>query len=194
MQYCFRNFISVFGNDAVQATHREVIRRLRDHSELNLDTAIGEVLYGLAPDVARLSSDKITANWAQYSTDYGDDDILGIDSGGNTPDQLLIHIVWFYSKIDPNCVLHNMYHHTNTNCVGSSYRFVKKHGVRIFDEFKLNDFIIYDEEDIEEVSDEESEKITWEQFWDIQTELDLKARTMMLTEYPELKHYFPHTL
>ena len=185
-----QNTISVIGNDAVKKTHLEVIRRLRYQSDLRSDTAIGEVLYGLAPENANLGSDKITADWVRYSRAYGDIDDLTIDSGETTPDQLLNHIVWFYSKIDPYCILHHLYEHAENNFVGGSYRLVRKHKIRIFDKFRHNYKLVCSEDELTDKNFEEDEKITWEEFFDLRTEADLEARLLMLDEFSELKHHF----
>lgn len=190
MKKYVRNFISVYGNDAVKATHLEVIRRLRNHSELNPDTAIGEVLYGLQRESAELKKDKITAEWVVFATDYGDEDHLPLDSGGTTPDQLLNHIVWFYSKVDPKCVLHNSYDHTNNDFVGAIYKHVDRGGIRTFEEFILNNSICCSEDEIDGIEDNGFGKITWEQFWDLQREADSKAREFLLADFPDLEIHF----
>jgi hypothetical protein len=185
-----RNFISVYGNDAVQATHREVIRRLRDHPGEDPLTHIGEVLYGLPGKYAQLGRRETNANWVRYTNDYGDDEELGIDSGGNTPDQLLNHIAWFYSKVDPECVLANRYDHFNTDFVGGSFRIVHKNKIRNFEKFRHTTYIISQDPDSSDEDDDSIEHISWEQFWDIKEEVVKEAREMMLSEFPAMKKYF----
>ncbi len=188
-----RNFISVYGNDAVKATHREVIRRLKEHRGDDTFTHIGEVLYGLSPENANLGRKQVTAYWVRLAVDYGEDDILGIDSGGNTPDQLLNHIVWFYSKVDSDCILVNEYDHENTAYVGGSFRLVRKSKIFTYEEFQHTPYnISEDPEPIDEDEDNEEsiKQISWDEFWDIQKEMVRKAKALMLSEYPEVAKYF----
>lgn len=190
MQDHVRNFISVFGNDAVQATHREVIRRLRDFHKINYATAIGEVLYGLPTEMAKLGRDKITADWARYAIDYEDDDLLSIDSGGRPPNQLLNHIIWFYSKVDPDCVLHNGYDHINAEFIGGSFKIVRNSKIFNFEKFKNIDAFVCFESSLEEMLEEGGDVITWENFFDAKHDINLEARSLLIDEYPFVKKYF----
>lgn len=185
-----RNFISVYGNDAVKATHSEVIRRLNEHKGDDPYAHIGEVLYGLRPETAKLGRDQVSANWVRLAHDYGDDDVLGIDSGGYTPDQLLNHIVWFYSKVDPDCVLVNEYDHENTDFVGGAFRLVRKSKIRTFEKFRHTTYIVSQQPESSNQKDDSIEHISWEQFWDIKQELVQEAKEVMLSEFPELRRYF----
>lgn len=190
MKDVVRNFISVYGNDAVKATHREVIRRLHGHTGDDPLTHIGEVLYGLHPEKAKLGREHTSADWVRLAHDYGDSDELGIDSGGNTPDQLLNHIAWFYSKVDPDCVLMNRYDHDNTDFVGGSFRLVHKHKIRNFEKFRHTTYIVLHDPESAEENDDSMEHISWEQFWDIKEEMVQEAKAMMLAEFPYAKKFF----
>lgn len=192
MRNCVRNFISVYGSSTVQATHREVIRRLSQHGGPNPYTHVGEVLYGLKPSEAYLGRDKTDANWVQFSTDGGDEDELRIDSGGNTPNQLLNHIVWFYSKVDPEVILLNRYDHENGDYVGGSFKLVHRSKIRTYEEYqRIGAFVCTPEEkEKAELEGEAGNIITWEQLWDIEFEMVEQARNMMLKEFPLVNKYF----
>jgi hypothetical protein len=191
MRDVVRNFITVLGTDAVKATHREVIRRLREHNGTDPFTHIGEVLYGLPPDKARLGKKETHADWVAFSFDYGDEDQLGIDSGRSTPNQLLNHIVWFYSKVDPKCVLCNTYDHESEEFLGGSFRLVNKQSIRNFERFRHISETPCSDEEMSEFDDSDAiNRISWTDYWNIQDELIAEAKEMMLAEHPDREFLF----
>jgi hypothetical protein len=185
-----QNCIKVYGNKKIQATHREVIRRLSEDHPLFSEQAIGEVFYGLKGDAAILDKKQTSADWVWFSNQYGDEEELAIDSGSNTPDQLLNHIAWFYSKVDPDCVLHNWYSHDLDHYVGSSYRRVKNHKIRNIERYIWIEQEVCSEADVETARAQGRDAISWQELGEIHYKLDLELRSELLNEFPEVARYF----
>jgi hypothetical protein len=186
-----KNQIRVYGNKEIQATHREVMRRLsEDHLPFS-QKAIGEVFYGLAGDAAILGRKQTSADWVWFSDRYGDGtDDLTIDSGSNTPDQLLNHIAWFYSKVDPDCVLHNWYSHDLDYYIGCSYRRVKNHKIRNFERHIYVEKEVCSEADLGKALAQGRDAISWLELGEIHSKLDSELRIELINEFPEVSRYF----
>jgi hypothetical protein len=185
-----RNRIKVYGDKNIQATHREVIRRLSEDHPFFSRQAIGEVFYGLAGDAAILGKKQTSADWVWFSNEYGDgSDDLTLDSGGNTPDQLLNHIAWFYSKVDPDCVLHNWYTHDLAHYFGSSYRRVKNNKIFNIERHIFVEEDVCSEDELDDRRALGEDVISWEELHERHFELDLELKNEFLREFPEVSHY-----
>jgi hypothetical protein len=185
-----QNRIKVYGNKKIQASHREVIRRLSEDHPLFSEQALGEVFYGLKGDTAILDRKQTSADWVWFSNQYGDEEELTIDSGSNTPYQLLNHIAWFYSKVDPDCVVHNWYSHDLDYYVGSSYRRVKNHKIRNIERYITVEQEVCSEADAERARAQGRDAISWQELSEIHYKLDLELRSELLNEFPEVSRNF----
>ena len=186
-----QNRIKVFGNEKIQASHREVIRRLREDHPLFSEQAIGEVFYGLTGDAAILDRKQTSADWVWFSDQYGDEeDEITIDSGSNTPDQLLNHIAWFYSKIDPDCVLYNWYSHDLDYYVGCSYRKVTNQKIRNIERYINIEKEVCSEADVERALAQGRDAISWQELGEIHSKLDSELRRELINEFPAVARYF----
>lgn len=186
-----QNRIKVFGNEKIQASHREVIRRLREDHPLFSEQAIGEVFYGLTGDAAILDRKQTSADWVWFSDQYGDEeDEITIDSGSNTPDQLLNHIAWFYSKIDPDCVLYNWYSHDLNHYIGCSYRKIANYKIRNIERYINIEKEVCSETDVERALAQGRDAISWQELGEIHSKLDSELRRELINEFPAVARYF----
>lgn len=177
-----RNFIDLFGNQAVQDLTAEVQRRL-DACDPN--TAVGQVFYGLAKEHADVGRDKTGSTWIRHSHDFGDSDQLCFESGTDIPEKLENHLVWFYSKIDPDVVLRNKYDTEECDFVGVRYKVVRNGKIFTFQ----RQLAIYGPPVSEIDEDSDEEQITWEEVWDLQHEIGKEAMNDLSAEYPFAKQY-----
>ncbi len=172
------------GNQAVKNLTTEVNRRLKN---CDPNTAIGEVFYGLsaekANDIERLTG----VSWISHasSSEFGDDEQILFKSDF-TAEKLEIHLVWFYSKIDPNVVLRNKYDSENGNYVGVRFKIVRGRSIFTFHRHKSIWQSVVSK--IDEDEDEE-DQITWEGLWDIQYDLVKEARAELVAQYPTTDKY-----
>lgn len=178
-----RNFIDMFGNQAVKDLTAEVNRRLNAHSDPR--RSVGEVLYGLSPDKSAVGFEEVGSAWIRHSNDFGDTSQLCFTSGTEIPEKLENHLVWFYSKVDPNVVLRNKYDTEDGDFVGVRFKIVR--GSKIFTIHKrkvIDGFVVYEKNE-----DTDDNEITWEDFWDIQYDLVKEARAEFVAQFPFTDKY-----
>lgn len=173
-----RNFIDMFGNQAVKDLTTEVNRRL---SLCDPETAVGEVFYGLSQENAKEIEKLTGSRWVDHAStsDFGDADQL-LFTSDTIPEKLENHLVWFYSKIDPDVVLRNMYDSENGNFVGVRFKIVRGSGIFTFHRHKSIWKTVVSEIDEEDDNDQ----ITWEDLWNIQHDLVKAARAELVAQYP----------
>ena len=159
-----RNFIDLFGNQAVKDLTTEVNRRLK---ACHPNTAVGQVLYGLDKENSKYILDKTGSSWVYTSDDFGDIDQLCFESSTDIPEKLENHIVWFYSKVDPEVVLLNTYDSNDGDFVGVRYKLVHKGKIFTFE----CESVIYGSPVGELDEDSEEDQITWEEVWNRQIEI-----------------------
>jgi hypothetical protein len=182
-----RNFIDMYGNQAVKDLTAEVNRRL---SLCDPRTAVGEVFYGLpheqAKDIERLTGSR----WVDHasSNEFGGNEQILFKSDITIPEKLENHLVWFYSKIDPDVVLRNMYDSEDGNFVGVRFKIVRGSGIFTFHRHKSIWKTVVSEIDEEDDNDQ----ITWEELWDIQHDLVKAARAELVAQYPFVDKFVDH--
>jgi hypothetical protein len=179
-----RNFIDMYGNQAVKDLTAEVNRRLKLSDP---QTAIGEVFYGLPHEKAGDIEQLTGSSWVSHASsgEFGDDDQILLTSDTDIPEKLENHLVWFYSKIDPDVVLRNKYDSEDGNFVGIRYKLVRNGKIFTFHRHKS----IWASVVFEINEEDEDDQITWEDLWDIQHDLIKQARADLLTEYPLSEKY-----
>ncbi len=179
-----RNFIDLFGNRAVEALTKEANKRLDAHDPA---TAIGEVFYGLPKDAAIVGKQVTGSDWVQTAQgEFGDVDQICLVSSTDIPEKLENHLVWFYSKIDPDVVLRNKYDSDNGDFVGVRFKVVR--GGKIFTIHKrrwIDSSVVFEDD----LDDDDDDQITWDEFWDIQHELEQQAMTELVAEFPFASKY-----
>jgi hypothetical protein len=184
-----RNFITVFGNSEVRSLVPEICRRL----ELNPD--IGVVLYGKSIDNSQEFLKKTGSYFVEPSYDFGYwGDEITLVSGRRVPHQLIAHITWFLSKIDPNVVVCDRYDHDEGEFVGTTFRIVEKGKIRFFDEIVHIDLPVLYEQEVQrylaENNDEsETDILTWEQVWEIKSKTTEIALGQLVKEFPNCRKY-----
>lgn len=173
-----RNFIDMFGNQAVKDLTAEVNRRLK---LCDAETAVGEVLYGLTHDKAKDIERLTGSRWVDHasSNEFGGSEQILFKSDPTIPEKLENHLVWFYSKIDPDVVLRNTYDSEEGNFVGARFKIVRGSSIFTFHRHKSNWKSVVSEIDEED----ENEQITWEDLWDIQHDLVKAARAELVAQY-----------
>jgi hypothetical protein len=177
-----RNFIDLFGNQAAKDLTAEVNRRLK---KCDPDTAVGEVLYGLDTENADVGYDKTGSSWVRPTNDFGDSDQLCFESSTDIPEKLENHLVWFYSKVDPDVVLRNKYDTEECDFIGVRYKVVRNGKIFTFE----RRLAIYGTPVSEIDEDSDDEQITWEEVWDLQHEIGKEAMNDLSAEYPFAKKY-----
>ena len=184
-----QNFITVYGNEKVRSLVPEICRRL------DLDADVGIVLYGKSFSNTDECLKKTGAYFVEPSKDFGSwGDEITLLSGRRIPHQLMAHITWFLSKIDPNVVLKYKYDHVEGNFVGTSFRIVEKGKIRFFDEIvHIDSTVLFEEEVDRDLAENENESeddiLTWAQLWEIQSKTTLVALTQLLKEFPNCRKY-----
>ena len=182
-----RNFITVFGSEEVRSLVPEICRRL----DLNPD--IGDVLFGKSFSDADDCFKKTGAFVLTPSKDFGFwSDEITLVSGRKIPHQLIAHITWFLSKIDPNVVVCNKYDHEEGRFVGTTFRFVEKGKIRLFDEIVYIESTVMTDEELEECStdgDAPDDVLTWEQLGEIHSKTTKTALDQLLSEFPKCVKY-----
>lgn len=179
-----RSFIKLFGNGAVQELTAEVNRRLFAEN-MNPSTAVGEVLYGRTSENGKVGMDVTGSYWVEPTQEFGDLDTLCFKSSDEIPEKIENHLVWFYSKIDPNVVLCNKYDSDRGDFVGVRFKLVHKSKIRTFMCHKWVSEAVVSKIDPEDDTDQ----ITWEDFWDIQSDFYQQARAEMVAEFPHVNSY-----
>ena len=179
-----RSFIDLFGNSAVEALTKEANKRLDAHDPA---TAIGEVFYGLPKDVAIVGKQVTGSDWVQTAQgEFGDDQQICLVSSTDIPEKLENHLVWFYSKIDPDVVLRNKYDSEEGNFVGVRFKLVR--GGKIFTFHQRKSIVATVTFEIDPGEDDD-DQITWDEFWEIQRELEQQAMAELVAEFPFASKY-----
>ena len=134
---------------------------------------------------------KFGSIWVDYANgEFGDETEICLKSGSNAPEQLENHIVWFYSKIDPNVVLCNRYSNLNGLFIGVRYKFVSKWQIKTFEAYRVIDETVVFKEDLERIEDgDEADYICWGDLHDRHNELNDLARKELIASYPDKKRY-----
>ena len=177
-----RNFIDLFGNQAVKDLTAEVNRRLQ---KCDPDTAVGEVLYGLDKEDASIGFNKTGSSWVRTTNEFGDSDQLCFESSTDIPEKLENHIVWFYSKVDPEVVLRNTYDTEEGDFVGVRFKVVHEGKIFTFQ----RQLAIYGTPVSEIDEDSDDEQITWEEVWDLQHQIGKEAMNDLSTQFPFAKQF-----
>lgn len=179
-----RSFIDFFGNSAIEALTLEANRRLDQHAR---DTAVGEVFYGLHKDNASGDKQLTGSDWVSPAQgEFGDVDQICLISSTDIPEKLENHLVWFYSKVDPDVVLRNTYDSDRGDFVGVRFKLVR--GGKIFTFHKhrsINSNVVFESE-LDEADDEE---ITWDELWEIQRDLERRAFAELMEQFPFAQKY-----
>lgn len=179
-----RSFIDLYGNQAVKDLTSEVNRRL-DSGDPN--TAIAEVFYGIAFENSKVCYDKTGSAWVvpADSGEFGGGDQLCFKSDTDIPEKLENHLVWFYSKIDPDVVLCNNYDNEYGHFVGVRYKIVRNGRIFTFARhLSIGETVVYE---IDPDSDED--QITWEEVWNLQHDIGQAARSELIDQYPFTQKY-----
>lgn len=165
----------MFGNQAVKDLTGEVNRRL---SLCDAQTGVGEVLYGLTHDKAQDIERLTGSRWVDLgsTSDFGDADQL-LFTSDTTPEKLENHLVWFYSKIDPDVVLCNQYDSEDGSYVGVRFKIVRKGKIFSFHRHKENSSTIADE------FEKNEDEISWDDLWEMQDDLYRKSRAELVAEF-----------
>lgn len=180
-----RSFINLFGNSGIDALTKEVNKRLDAHDPA---TAIGQVLYGFPIETAELTTKVTGSDWVRPAQgEFGDDDQICLVSSTDIPEKLENHLVWFYSKIDPDVVLRNKYDSDRGEFLGIRFKIVRNGKIFTFERHRWIDSSVVFELDSEE---EEEDQITWEEFWGIQHELSKEALSELIEQFPFAAKYF----
>jgi hypothetical protein len=179
-----RSFIDLFGNSAVEALTKEANKRLNAHDPAR---AVGEVFYGLPKDAAIVGQQVTGSGWVQTAQgEFGDDHQICLVSATDIPEKLENHLVWFYSKIDPDVVLRNKYDSEEGNFVGVRFKVVHGGKIFTFHQRRWVDSSVVFESDLVEDDDDQ---ITWDEFWDIQRELEQQALSELVAQFPFASKY-----
>lgn len=178
-----RSFIDFFGNSDVDALTKEVNKRLDAHDPA---TAIGQVLYGLPIESADLTTKVTGSEWVRPAQgEFGDDDQICLVSSTDIPEKLENHLVWFYSKIDPDVVLRNKYDSDRGEFLGIRFKIVRNGKIFTFERHRwINSSVVF------ELDPDEDDQITWEDFWDIQRGLTKEALADLIEQFPFVLKYF----
>jgi hypothetical protein len=179
-----RNFIDMYGNQAVKDLTAEVNRRL---NLCDPRTAVGEVFYGLSHEHARDIERLTGSSWVSHASsgEFGDDEQILLKSDTDIPEKLENHLVWFYSKIDPDIVLRNKYDSEDGNFVGIRYKLVRNGKIFTFDRHKsIRETVVFEVDE-----NDDDDQITWEDLWEIQAELIKLAKSELIAEYPFTTKY-----
>ena len=177
-----RSFISIYGNAETAGITAEANRKLELFEPSD---GVPCVFWGMAPssnhDYFRLTG----SDYVYYAFgEWGDADQLCFKSSTTIPEKLENHLVWFYSKVDPNVLLVNEYDSEQGSFVGVRYKVVEKGKIHTYGKHRVVN------EDVVFKIDEDSafDQITWEQFWEIQQDLSREAVNELVTDFPRLKN------
>ncbi len=177
-----RSFIDLYGNANVNALTKEVNKRLNAHDPL---TAIGQVLYGLPTDTAKSCVQVTGSDWVRPAqNEFGDDDQICLVSSTDIPEKLENHLVWFYSKIDPDVVLRNKYDSDRGEFLGVRFKIVRNGKIITFQRHRYIDSSV-----TSELDPDEEDQITWDEFWDIQHNLSQEALFELVDRFPFAVNY-----
>jgi hypothetical protein len=177
-----RCFINLYGNSDVDALTKEVNKRLDAHDPA---TAIGQVLYGLPIESAKLTKQVTGSDWVRPAQgEFGDVDQICLVNSTDIPEKLENHLVWFYSKIDPNVVLRNKYDSDRGEFLGVRFKIVRNGKILTFQRHKWIDKSV-----VFELDPDEEDEITWVEFWDIQYELSEEALSELVEKFPFVANY-----
>lgn len=126
MDKIVRNCISVFGSSAAHAVHAEAFKRLSTERSSNPRSHVGKVFYGLAGNGAVLSTEKLGSLWVEFSRSESSPTELTFFSSNSPPERFENHLVWFYSKVDPDVVLCNEISTGSNNTHSIRLKYVEK--------------------------------------------------------------------
>jgi hypothetical protein len=176
-----RNFIDLFGNNAIDALTKEVNKRLDEHDPT---IAIGRIFYGLPKDVAIVGKQVTGTDWVRPAQgEFGDENQICLVSSDTIPEKLENHLVWFYSKIDPDVVLRNKYDSDRGDFVGVRFKVVRDGKIFTFHKHRSITASVTFEINPDD-DDDDGDKITWDEFWDIQNELAQEALSELIAQFP----------
>ena len=180
------NRISFYGNKAVDILTAEVNRRLKANDD------IASVLYGnsfVDDEEALKKMGSIYVSEARNA--FGDSSEICLESNDNAPEQLENHLIWFYSKIDPEVVLCNYYAHFRGEFIGVRYKFVFKSKIITIEEYEdISEHVAF-EDDIEELDeDEKDDYISWQDLTERHIDLKRLVRNQFITSYPDKARNF----
>jgi hypothetical protein len=173
-----RNFIDMYGNQAVKDLTAEVNRRLNQHDP---DTAVGEVLYGLPKDKANLDNSTTGSDWIEHAAggEFGSSNQICFKSDTMIPEKFENHLVWFYSKIDPDVVLRNKYSNDYGHFIGVRYKLVRDGKIITFHRhLEIEHDVVFEKDD------DIDEEITWEELWDKHALITTELRQEVITQFP----------
>ena len=179
-----RNFIDMYGNQAVKDLTAEVNRRL---NLCDRQTAVGEVFYGLSPEHAKDIERLTGSSWVSHASsgEFGDDTQILLKSDTDIPEKLENHLVWFYSKVDPDVVLKNAYDTEHGDFYGARFKIVRNGKIFTFHRRKvIQGSVLFDSDEDRSESD-----ITWEEFYDGKYDLTQEVRTELVAQYPSTDKY-----
>ena len=179
-----RNFINIYGNQAVKNLTAEVNRRL---DLCNPETAVGEVFYGLPQEHAQNIEHLTGSLWVSHANlnEFGEDDQILLKSDTDIPEQLENHIVWFYSKIDPDVVLCNSYDTDRGEFYGVRFKIVRNKKIFTFHKrIFIQGYVVFESDGYKDEGD-----ISWEEFIDGHYNLEKIVRAELIAEYPFADKY-----
>ena len=179
-----RNFINMYGNQAVKNLTTEVNRRLH---LCDPKTAVGEVFYGLPHELARDIERLTGSSWVSHANmnEFGDEEQILLKSDTDIPEKLENHLVWFYSKIDPDVVLCNKYDTDRGEFYGVRFKIVRNKKIFTFHKQKfIQGYVVFESDGNKDEGD-----ITWEEFLDGHYDLEYAVRAELIAEYPFVEKY-----
>jgi hypothetical protein len=178
-----RSFISLYGNKGVEEITAEANRRLEQYSAID---GVPCVFWGESPGASHDHLKLTGSEYVHYAFgEWGEEEQLCFKSSTTIPEKLENHLVWFYSKIDPNVLLVNEYDSELGSFVGVRYKLVE--GGKIITFANHQDVISEVVYDINEESPHD--QITWDDFWDIQSDLKVAAVQNLMQRYPRIAVY-----
>jgi hypothetical protein len=177
-----RCFINLYGSSEIDALTKEVNKRLDAHDPA---TAIGQVLYGLPIESAKLTKQVTGSDWVRPAQgEFGDVDQICLVNSTDIPEKLENHLVWFYSKIDPDVVLRNKYDSDRGEFLGIRFKIVRNGKILTFQRHKWIDKSV-----VFELDPDEEDEITWVEFWDIREELSEEVLSELIEKFPFVANY-----
>ena len=177
-----RSFISIYGN----AKTKEITAEANSKLEMfEPSDGVPCVFWGMTPACPQNHLKLTGSDFVHYAFgEWGDENQLCFKSSTTIPEKLENHLVWFYSKVDPNVLLVNEYDSEQGSFVGVRFKVVENGKIRTYGRHRVvNEDVVFE-------IDEDSmfEQITWEQLWDMQHDLARDAVNELVTDFPRLKN------